>query len=134
MSATLRPQTSALVAELLSIGVLRMSADGSSLVLPDGTIYNALSAQASNRALTATDNGSIIDCTGAAVSLTIPFGLPQPFACKVLTNGTTSFISTGGTLLNGATATLTRVAATAGNAAVDIVSRSVANSYVVTGS
>ncbi|MNU33603.1 hypothetical protein D3C71_221660 [compost metagenome] len=39
MATTPRPQTSALVSELLAIGVLRISADGTTILKPDGSAF-----------------------------------------------------------------------------------------------
>lgn len=86
---------------------------------------------ATSRALTAADNGATLECT-ATVSLTVPAGLPANFGCAVMPFGTTSVVSGGGTLLNGATTTLTRTAASNGMFAIT-ARASVANSYVVTG-
>lgn len=86
----------------------------------------------SSRALTAADNGALLEAT-ATVTLTVPIGLPAGFACVVIPSGTTSVASSGGALLNGATTTLTRAAA--GNAMFAIQARSSASdSYVVSGS
>jgi len=84
-----------------------------------------------SRDIAATDNGQTLECT-TTVTLTVPLGLPAGFGCAVIPSGTTSIASSGGTLLNGATTTLTRAAST--NAIIAIVSRgSAADSYVVTG-
>ncbi len=86
----------------------------------------------SSRALTAADNGALLEAT-ATVTLTVPIGLPAGFACVVIPSGTTSVASSGGALLNGATTTLTRAAAS--NAMFAIQSRaSAVDSYVVSGS
>lgn len=86
----------------------------------------------SSRALTAADNGALLEAT-ATVTLTVPVGLTAGFACVVIPSGTTSVASSGGALLNGATTTLTRAAA--GNAMFAIQARSSASdSYVVSGS
>lgn len=88
---------------------------------------------ATGRVLNEGDNGMTLQCT-ATLTLQIPEGLPDGFRCKVITNGTTSFDPTGATQVNGATSTVTRAAATAANAVVEIVQRAdVANSYTVTG-
>lgn len=88
---------------------------------------------ATSRALTQADNGMWLECT-ATVTLTVPVGLIG-FSCSVIPSGTTSIASSGGALLNGATTTLTRAAATAANAIVSIVGRtSAVDSYVVSGS
>lgn len=86
----------------------------------------------SSRALTSADNGALLEAT-ATVTLTVPVGLPAGFACVVIPSGTTSVASSGGALLNGATTTLTRSAAS--NAMFAIQARSSASdSYVVSGS
>lgn len=88
---------------------------------------------AASRALAASDHGATLECTAAGLTLTVPIGLPDNFACVVIPNGTTSFASSGGALLNGATTTLTRAASS--NPMVAIAKRaSVANSFVVSGS
>lgn len=90
-------------------------------------------AVAASRDLTAADNGKTLECTNSGLTLTVPLGLGSNFGCAIIPNGTTSIASSGGTLLNGATSTLTRAAS--GNAAVAIIPRiSAVNSYVVTGS
>jgi hypothetical protein len=87
---------------------------------------------AASRVLTDADNGKVLECTATA-TLTVPVGLKAGFRCTVLCAGTTSVASSGGTLLNGATSTLTR--AVASNPAIDIIARASAqDSYVVTGS
>jgi hypothetical protein len=84
------------------------------------------------RTLTEADNEKVIECTGT-LTITVPINLPAGFNCRVIPSGTTSIASSGGTLLNGATTTLTRTAAA--NPIFDIVARfSAKNSYVVTGS
>ena len=86
---------------------------------------------ASSRDLTNADNGKTLECTGT-VTLTVPINLQSNFGCAIIPNGTTSIASSGGTLLNGATTTLTRAATT--NTIFAIVPRaSAADSYVVTG-
>lgn len=85
-----------------------------------------------SRDLTAEDNGNTLECTAGGLTLTVNTGLPAGFACTVIPSGTTSIASGGGTLLNGATSTLTR--ADSANVIFGIVGRaSVANSYVVNG-
>ena len=86
-----------------------------------------------SRALTAADNGCTLECT-TTLTLTINANtLPSCFACNVLPSGTTSTASDGTALLNGATTTVTRAAAS--NAAFAIIGRlSAADSFVVTGS
>lgn len=90
-------------------------------------------AVASNRSLNANDWGKTLDCTAAGLTLTVPVGLPPDFWCNVIPNGTTSIASDGTALLNGATTTVARIAATAANTMFVVRNRSVANSYVVTG-
>jgi len=88
-------------------------------------------AVAASRNLTDDDNGRTLETT-AAVTLTVPAGLAQPFQCRVaLGVGALSVASSGGTLLNGATSTLTRALAT--NPLIFIQSRIAANSFAVTG-
>lgn len=87
---------------------------------------------ATSRALAAADNGKVLECT-ATVTITVPIGLPSMFGCVIIPSGTTSIASSGGALLNGATTTLTRAAAS--NAMFAITGRkSATDSYVVTGS
>ena len=93
----------------------------------DGTTV----AVTESRALTALDDGKILDCTAAGVTLTIPRTLPRNFGCLVIPNGTTSFASSGGVLLNSATTTIAR--SSSSNATVAVVARSAPNSYVITG-
>ena len=85
-----------------------------------------------SRDLTSSDDGKTLEMTNPALTLTIPTGLPANFACIVIPNGTTSIASSGGTLLNGATTTLTRSATS--QLAFGILARgSASNSYVVMG-
>jgi hypothetical protein len=88
-------------------------------------------AVSASRVLTDEDNGLTLECTVATLSLTVPATLKANFGCAIIPNGTTSIVSSGGVLLNGAVTTLTR--ADSANALFAIVPRSVANSYVVTG-
>jgi hypothetical protein len=99
-----------------------------------GVIAGGATTQvASSRALTSDDNGQTLECTAGSITLTVPAGLDRNFGCAIIPNGTTSIASSGGALLNGATTTLTRAAAT--NALLAIVARASAiDSYVVTGS
>lgn len=90
-------------------------------------------AVAASRALTAADWGKTLDCTAGAISLTVPVGLPVDFECRIIPNGTTSIVSDGTALLNGATTTVTRAAATAANTMFSLRMRTTANSFVVTG-
>lgn len=93
----------------------------------------AAMTEAVSRTLQASDNGRTLECT-ATITLTVPVGLPANFGCQIITNGTTSVASDGTALLNGATATLTRAAATAANTVISIVAKaSASNSYAVTG-
>ncbi len=93
---------------------------------------NGMRIVSASRNLSGDDNGRTLECT-ATVTLTIPKGLPEDFACAIIPSGTTSIASAGGTLLNGATTTLTRAAS--GNTTFAIQARkSAADSYVVTGS
>ena len=90
-------------------------------------------AVAASRALRPSDNGNVLEMTAGSLTLTVNSGaLPPGFACSVIPNGTTSVASDGTLLLNGATTTIDRTAAS--NVAFAIVARvSAANSYVVTG-
>lgn len=90
-------------------------------------------AVAASRALTAADWGKTLDCTAAAISLTVPVGLPVDFECRIIPNGTTSIVSDGTSLLNGALTTVTRAAATAANTMFSLRMRTTANSFMVTG-
>lgn len=101
--------------------------------IADATLLQGVAVPVSvSRDLNASDNGLTLECT-ATVTLTVPAGLPAGFQCAVLASGTTSVASGGGTLLNGATSTLTRAAAT--NTAFAIIGRaSAVDSYAVTGS
>lgn len=117
------------ISGIASAGVARVAfnALGPSSVSGDGIPVPV----ASSRALTAADNGMVLECT-ATVTLTVPAGLPNGFACAVIPSGTTSIASSGGALLNGATSTLTRAAAT--NAMFAIQERaSATDSFVVSG-
>lgn len=96
-------------------------------------VFSETVAVPSSRALTDADNGKTLECTAADLTLTVPISLGAHFGAAVIPNGTTSVASSGGALLNGATSTLTRAAAS--NAIFGIVARiSVADSYVVSGS
>lgn len=99
--------------------------------MPDGSVDAIPLALAASRALTGADNGKTIDCTAAGLTITVPAGLPPGFTCLVIPNGTTTFASSGGALLNGATSNVPRAAAS--NATVSIVARSNPDSYLVTG-
>jgi len=91
----------------------------------------AIDTEATSRELTAGDDGTVIECT-ATITITVPIGLPNSFACAVIPSGTTTIASSGGALINGATSNLTRAAVD--NAMFAIQARaSAANSYVVTG-
>lgn len=101
-------------------------------VPPQSPVSGVAITVGSSRALTSADDGKIIECT-TTVTLTVPASLPSGFACVVIPSGTTSVASSGGALLNGATTTLTRAAAS--NAMFAIQSRaSAVDSYVVSGS
>lgn len=109
----------------------RLSINGTSLVDAAGNAAFGTTTVATSRSLTDADNGKTLECT-ATVTLTVPIGLMTNFGCAIIPNGTTSIASSGGALIQGATTTLTRAAAT--NAIFAIVPRaSAANSYVVTG-
>ncbi len=87
----------------------------------------------SSRSLNQGDNGMTLEVLADGVTLTVAPGLTPDFACAVIPNGTTSIASSGGVLLNGATSTLTRAAAS--NTLFGIQARaSAVSSYVVTGS
>ena len=87
-----------------------------------------------SRALTPADWGKTLDCTASGLSITVPAsGLPVDFECRVIPNGTVSVVSDGTSLLNGATTTITRNAATAGNEMFSIRMRTTAGSYMVMG-
>jgi len=93
----------------------------------------ATTVEGTSRSLTNADNGKTLECS-ATITLTVPAGLVSGFSCHIIPSGTTSIASGGGTLLNGATTTVTRIAATAANARFSLVPRaSAADSYVVTG-
>jgi len=81
------------------------------------------------------DDQAVIECT-TTLTITAKQGLTSivpDFACVVIPNGTTSVASDGVALLNGATTTLTRTAAS--NAMFAIQARaSAADSLVVNGS
>lgn len=115
----------------------RWIADGKATADTDGArnqspVSGVAITVGSSRALTSADDGKIIECT-TTVTLTVPASLPSGFACVVIPSGTTSVASSGGALLNGATTTLTRAAAS--NAMFAIQSRaSAVDSYVVSGS
>lgn len=95
------------------------------------SVGGATTTVSSSRALTALDNGNTLEVTADGVSLTMPAGLPANFGVAVIPFGTTSIVSSGGTLLNGATTTLVRLASL--NSMFAITARaSASNSYVVT--
>lgn len=98
---------------------------------PGGAVQGASVSVATSRALTAADDGCVIECTAGGLTITVPAGLPTNFGCVVVPNGTTTVASSGGALINGATTSLTRTAAS--NPTFAIVARTAANSYVVTG-
>lgn len=108
-----------------------LSAEQGKVLATTKADVSATVAVASSRSLAAADNGKTLECT-ATVTLTVPAGLPAGFRCQVIPFDTTSLASAGGTLLNGATTTLTRAASS--NPLVTLVARaSVANSYVLSG-
>lgn len=84
-----------------------------------------------NRPLSPDDNGNLLDCVNADLTITVPQGLPVGFSCLVIPGGTTTFASSGGTLLNGATTSVTRAAAS--NATVTILTRANNAGYLITG-
>jgi hypothetical protein len=89
-------------------------------------------AVAVSRSLTAADNGATLDVSDT-VALTVPAGLPTDFGCAIIPTGTITIVSGGGTLLNGATTTLSRAASS--NSIFAIVHRATtADSYIVNGS
>lgn len=69
---------------------------------------SATSTVASSRSLTPADNGQTLEITASSVAITVPTGLPSSFSCIIIPNTGTTIVSSGGTLLNGATTTLTR--------------------------
>jgi hypothetical protein len=87
-----------------------------------------------SRALTAADDGDVLEITADGVVLTVPEALPAQFGCAVMvTTGTASVAVAGSVTLNGATTTLTRASTT--NPMFAIVRRtSTAFGYTVTGS
>ncbi len=87
-------------------------------------------AVTASRDLTAADNGAVLECA-AAVTLTLPTGLPAGFACVVVPSGTTSIASRGGVLINGATTTVSRSASS--NVMFAIQARIAENSFIVSG-
>lgn len=94
-------------------------------------LVNDTNLVSASRSLTVADNGLILECA-ENVNITVPAGLPQGFRCKLIPNGTHDIISSGGTLLNGATTTVVRTSAA--NQTFEIIGRvSATNSYVVTG-
>ena len=101
------------------------------VVLTSSAPTNAVTQVGISTILANANNGTVIECT-ATITLTLPVGLMAGFSCVIIPSGTTSIASSGGTLLNGATTTLTRAALN--NALFAIQSRgSAADSYVVTG-
>lgn len=89
----------------------------------------------SSRALTATDNGCVLDCADG-ITLTVPDTLVDPgFQCKCVVDagGTISVARSGTATLNGAATTLTRSATS--NPSFEIIQRaSSLTSFRVTGS
>lgn len=95
------------------------------------TVGNGALLVSTSRSLLDSDNGLTLECT-AAVTLTIPAGLNN-FGCAIIPFGTLTISSDGTSLINGATASLSRAAAI--NPIIAVQPRSsAANSYVVTGS
>jgi hypothetical protein len=86
-----------------------------------------------NKTIAATDNGKVFQCT-VALNITIPAGLtPMPtFVVLPPSSGDVSVVSSGGTLLNGATDTLTRGRAS-NRAGFVVQAYPEANSYGVSG-
>lgn len=85
-----------------------------------------------DRVLTNSDNQKTLECTVDDLDITVPSGLATGFACTIIPKGTTSVVSSGGALLNGATSTLARD--DADNAMFAIVGLgSAADSYKVSG-
>jgi len=106
------------------------SGNPTSVVRPGG-VTGSIIAVGASRPLTAADNGNTLECTAAGIALTIPAGVLLTLGVVVIPNGATTVVSSGGTLLNGATSTVTRDSAI--NVAFAVIPRTTANSYVVTG-
>lgn len=105
----------------------------SATIFPFGVSGAAPTQVGAALTLTNDHDGITLECT-TTLSITVPIGLRSGFMCRILTSGTTSFVSSGGTLLNGATTTVTRAAATAANTQVALIGLgSAANSYAITG-
>jgi len=85
-----------------------------------------------SRNLLPSDDGNILKCTTSVTLTAVADTLPTHFGCAIIPNGTASIASSGGTNLNGATATLSRAAAS--NQLIMIVYNGSANDYLVTGS
>lgn len=83
-----------------------------------------------SRDLADSDYGNILHCT-TTLTLTIPATLRTKFWCIVHPSGTTSIASSGGTLLNGATTTLTRT--DTAQKSFSIHPTPTANSYLIEG-
>jgi hypothetical protein len=97
-----------------------------------GGVFKPVKAVTASRPLDVDDNGATLDVSDT-VALTVPAGLPADFGCAIIPTGTITIVSGGGTLLNGETTTITRLAGS--NSVFAIVHRATsANSYVVTGS
>lgn len=81
-------------------------------------------AVSANLTLTPAHWNKTLDLQAAGLTITVPStGLPVDFECRVIPNGATLIASDGTSLLNGATTTLTRNSATAGNQFVSIRQR-----------
>lgn len=93
-------------------------------------------ALAADYVLLPADSGKVFDAQ-ATLNLDVPVGLPPNFFCVVIGNKsgvTVSVRSVGAVaLLNGATTTLTRAAATAGNGLWSIQKRVAVDDFAVTG-
>ena len=96
------------------------------------SIGSGTKAYTTTRTLVASDDGLVLECTAATLSITVPRGLPPGFAIAVIPNGATSVIADGGVLLNGAGTTIIRNSSN--NATFAIIGRvSSMDSYIVSG-
>jgi hypothetical protein len=85
-----------------------------------------------SRALTNADNGSRIEMTATAQTLTIPAGLIAGFHCEIIPHTLTSIAVSGGASINGAATTLDRAYAT--DRVLSLMARgSAVDTYVLTG-
>lgn len=92
-------------------------------------VFKSIKAVTASRSLDADDNGATLDVSDT-VALTVPAGLPADFGCAIIPTGTITIVSGGGTLLNGATTTLSRTGSA--TALFQFVARAgTANSYLV---